>query len=160
MSNAILYFLCGKMGAGKSTYSRKLAARDTTVLTSEDEWLAKLYPDLISTFDDYRKYSALLKPVVFDHVVNLLQSGCNVVLDFPANTVKQREWFTDIARTAKVDSLLTYIEASDEQCIKNLAQRNVEEPERVQFDNEKVFHEVTKFFQEPEEQEKLNINRV
>ncbi len=99
MNNTILHFLCGKMGAGKSTYSRKLAARDTTVLISEDEWLAKLYPDLISTFDDYLKYSALLKPVVFDHVVNLLQSGCNVVLDFPANTVKQREWFTDIART-------------------------------------------------------------
>ena len=40
-----LYLLCGKIGAGKSTLARQLAARPATVLISEDHWNATLFPD-------------------------------------------------------------------------------------------------------------------
>ena len=91
-----LIFFCEKMGAGKSTKSKLMASEKNAVLLSEDDWLSSLYPQQISTFDNYLKYSARLKPLVKSHVQNILSTGTNVVMDFPANTVGQRKWFLNL----------------------------------------------------------------
>ena len=41
---ATLYFMCGKMAAGKSTLSRELAERVNAVLIVQDDFLERLYP--------------------------------------------------------------------------------------------------------------------
>ncbi|MFG1489531.1 AAA family ATPase, partial [Oceanospirillum sp. HFRX-1_2] len=64
MRQGQLYFFCGKMGAGKSTYSKQLADEKQAVLLSEDEWLATHYPDQIQSFDDYLKHAARIRPFV------------------------------------------------------------------------------------------------
>lgn len=157
MASGTLYFFCGKMGAGKSTRSKILASELNAVLLSEDEWLATLYPGQISSFNDYRQYSALLKPLIYAHVGNLLKIGTNVVMDFPANTVKQRKWFVELADSAAGISQLIYIKASDATCLQHIAKRRIEQPDRAEFDTESMFAEVTGYFQEPQEGEKLNI---
>jgi predicted kinase len=148
------------MGAGKTTQSEKLASEESAVLISEDEWLSLLYPNQIRTFSDYRYYSSLLKPLVFSHVVNLLKTGSNVVLDFPANTVKQRQWFLELANAAGTANKLLYIKASDSTCLRHIAKRRIEQPHRADFDTEEVFAEVTRFFQEPGEDEELDIQVI
>ena len=152
-----LYFFCGKMGAGKTTESRVMAIREKAVLISEDEWLSALYPKLISTFDEYLHYSSRLRPLIFEHVVNILRTGSNVVLDFPANTPKQRKWFLELANAAGTKAQLIYLRASDELCLGRIATRRIEQPERAAFDNESTFNEVNKFFQEPGEHEDFDI---
>ena len=57
-----LFFFAGKMGAGKSTLSKIIAAKHNAVLISEDDWLAAHYPHQITTFDDYIRYSNQIKP--------------------------------------------------------------------------------------------------
>ncbi|HHF2949053.1 AAA family ATPase [Vibrio alginolyticus] len=91
-----LFFFCGKMGAGKSTKSKVVATENNAVLISEDDWLSAHYPSQIQTFDDYIKYSNVIKTFVKSHVQDLLNIGVNVVMDFPANTVKQRSWFISL----------------------------------------------------------------
>ena len=86
MNSGTLIFFCGKIGAGKSTKSKQVAAERNAVLISEDEWLATLYPGEISTFDEYLHHSKRLKPLVQTHVENILRAGTNVVMDFPANS--------------------------------------------------------------------------
>ena len=49
MPTAKLFFLCGKMAAGKSTLARMLAHREHAMLLVSDEWLGRLYPVEIST---------------------------------------------------------------------------------------------------------------
>lgn len=134
-----------------------LAHSKSAVLISEDEWLSALYPDLINTFEDYLQYSTRLKNLIFNHVATLLKTGANVVMDFPANTPKQRKWFLDLAASAGAEAELIYLKASDELYLSRLAVRRVEQPERAAFDNEIVFFEVTRLFQEPAEDEGLQI---
>lgn len=160
LTKATLYFFCGKMAAGKSTRSRIVAAENNAVLISEDVWLAQLFPGQIETFEHYLQYSARLKPLVFNHVVNILQTGTDVVLDFAANTVKQREWFRDLADSAGAEGKLLYIKASDEVCLMQLAQRRIEQPQRAKFDNEAVFEEVSRYFQEPSDAEGIRMELV
>src|SRR5271167_3080913 len=94
-----LHFLCGKMAAGKTTLSKKLAAQHCAVLICEDIWLQRMFAGEIASFDDYLKYSARLKTVVAPHVIELLRHGVSVVLDFPANVPKARAWMRGIFET-------------------------------------------------------------
>lgn len=156
----ILTFFCGKMGAGKSTRSKTEAIERNAVLISEDDWLSSHYPDQIKSFDDYLKFSALIKPFVKSHVKRILSTGTSVVMDFPANTVSQREWFKQLCNEVGIEHELIFIDLSDEQCLIQIAKRRTEQPERAQFDNEAVFNHVTKFFEVPAIHEELNIVRV
>ncbi len=152
-----IYFFCGKMGAGKSTKSKQLAIEKHAVLLSEDEWLSSLYPNQITSFEDYLKFSAQLKPMMKKHVQNILSVGTNVVMDFPSNTRKQRKWFLDIASEVNANHQLIFLNLNNEQCLRQIAQRRNEQPERATFDTEETFMNVTKFFEAPEASEGLNI---
>ena len=145
------------MGAGKSTKSVQVAQECNAVLLSEDEWLSSLYPGQISSFDDYIKFSNQLKPLVRAHVKKILETGTNVVMDFPANTKIQREWFENLASDAKAQYELIYLKVGNDICLRQIEKRRIEQPERSAFDNEAVFNQVTKYFEAPQENEKLNL---
>lgn len=152
-----LVFFCGKMGAGKSTQSKLLATERNAVLLSEDEWLSSLYPGQITNFDGYLKYSAQLKPLIKTHVQNILCTGTNVVMDFPANTRNQRRWFLDLVSEVGAKHELIHLNISNEQCLQQIAQRRLQHPERALFDTEAVFNQVMQYFEVPDESENLNI---
>jgi len=148
------------MGSGKSTLSGKIARERGAVLISEDEWLATLFPGEINDFNDYIRYSSRLKPVLKSHVEQVLLAGTSVVLDFPGNTRKQRAWFKDIYSQHGIPHELYYLLVDDEVCLKQLRQRQKEQPERAQFDTEEVFRMVTGYFEPPEESEAFNLQIV
>ncbi len=153
----ILYFFCGKMGAGKSTQSMKVSIEKNAVLLSEDDWLSSHYPGLINSFEDYLKYSETIKPFVRIIVQRILNTGTNVVMDFPANTVRQRTWFKKLCVETACEHELIFIDLSDEICWNQIEQRRIEHPERANFDTKEMFNYVTKFFQVPSDDEELNI---
>lgn len=156
-NKAILTFLCGKMGSGKSTKSKYLAEEKNAVMISEDIWLTILYPDKINSFDDYIEYSTLMRPLIKLHVQDILKTGTNVVMDFPANTIKQRKWFLKLCSEIEVSHELIFLDISNEKCLKQLLKRNIEQPERSKFDNEDMFNYVNKFFEIPSHEEGLNL---
>jgi hypothetical protein len=49
---------------------------------------------------------------------------------------------------------------SNELCLKQIAQRRIQQPNRANFDTESVFNEVTKYFEEPSKNEGINIQVV
>jgi len=154
-----LHFLAGKMAAGKSTLSKKLASEHNAVLLSEDEILKKLYPTEIQTMQDYLKYSKRVKEVLKDHIIELLQKGCNVVLDFPANTKEQRAWFKEIHQAAWVGHTLHFVDKSDEVCKEQLKMRSQDLPAGAPFTTEAEFDLITKYFEKPLDEEKFEIKR-
>lgn len=129
-----------------------------TVLISEDEWLSTLYPNQINSFDDYIKFAAQLRPLIKSHVQNILKTGTNVVMGFPANTKKQRKWFNCLCEEVNSETELIYLKISNELCLKQLAKRRIEQPSRAAFDNEEVFYYVTQYFEEPVENEVTTLN--
>ena len=155
-----LLFICGKMGAGKSTLSIQLASENSAVLISEDEWLSILYPNQILSFDDYIKYSALLRELIKTHVQNVLLTGTNVVLDFSANIVRQRAWFKNIALEVNATHQLYFLNISDEQCLEQIAKRRIEQPKRAAFDTKEMFYHVTQYFETPLKSEGLTIIEI
>ena len=160
MQVGTLILFSGKMGAGKSTKSKQVSQERNAVLISEDEWLSKLYPNQITSFDDYLHYSSLLKPLVKSHVLDILKTGTSVVMDFPANTVNQRKWFKELITEANAPNELIYLNVSNDVCLGQIEKRRLEQPERTIYDTESMFIEVTKYFQEPDQSEGFNLQVV
>lgn len=148
------------MGAGKSTKSKEIALKRNAVLLSEDEWLASLYPNKISSLEDYIKYSSRLKPQIKKLVQSILVAGTDVVMDFPANTLLQREWFRKIFTEINAPHSLIFIDVPNEICLKQIEERRTAQPERATTDTAEMFEQVTKHFAEPTPREGFNITRV
>jgi predicted kinase len=91
-SDATLHMLCGKIAAGKSTLSAKLAQAEKTLVISEDRWIEQLYRPELKTLADYFERCERLRATLAPHVVGLLRAGVSVVLDFHANTLRSRRW--------------------------------------------------------------------
>ena len=160
MNKGTLTFFCGKMGSGKSTKAREIAQKNNAVLLSEDEWLASVYPNKISSLNDYIEYSNLLKPQIKKLVQSMLSAGTNVVMDFPANTLSQRDWFRSIFSEIEAPHNLIYIDLPNADCLKQIEKRRKEQPERSATDTPDMFEQVTKYFKAPIPDEGFNTIAV
>ncbi len=66
----------------------------------------------------------------------------------------------EIASEVNANHQLIFLNVTNEQCLRQIAQRRNEQPERAAFDTEEMFHHVTKFFEAPEASEGLNTIEV
>jgi predicted kinase len=156
---AKLYFLCGKMAAGKSTLARELAQREDAILLVQDEFLIKLFPGEIVDIPSFVKHSSRLKDALTTHICSLLSRGVSVVLDFPGNTKAQRTWFRELFERANVEHELHFVDVTDELCKRQLKERSEELPEGSAFTTDTEFDAITKYFQAPSGDESFNVIR-
>jgi predicted kinase len=70
-----VYFMCGNMAAGKSTYARELARTKNAALLIQDEFLDTLYAGEIRSIQDFVKCSARLRDALSLHIQDLLTRG-------------------------------------------------------------------------------------
>jgi predicted kinase len=152
----ILYLICGKIAAGKSTLARRLAARPATLLISEDHWTSNLFADDLRTIDDYTRYSARLRAAIGPHIVDILRQGLSIVLDFPANTVRVRSWMRWLIDQSGAAHELHLLDVPDMICKQKLQERNAggEHPFHV---SEAEYDLFTSYFVPPEPGEGFNV---
>ncbi|PHP67432.1 cell division protein ZipA [Zhengella mangrovi] len=155
-SSPTLHMLCGKIAAGKSTLASRLAGSERTVLIAEDDWLDALFSDQMATIADYVRCSGKLRAVMGPHVSALLEAGTSVVLDFPANTVGNRDWMRGILEASGAAHQLHVLTVPDEVCLARLARRNAggDHPFAV---TEEQFHRMSRYYVEPTAGEGFNI---
>jgi predicted kinase len=160
MSTGSLIFFCGKMGAGKTTISREIAETRNAVWVSEDEWLEAVYPQKITSLEDYIKYSALLRVPIKKLAQAILRAGTDVVMDYPANTIQQRKWFRSIFSEIQAPHELIYIDLPNDLCIEQIAKRRTEQPDRAATDTTEMFEQVTRYFVAPSSDEGFNTTVI
>jgi predicted kinase len=151
-----LYLLCGKIAAGKSTLARRLAAGPATLLISQDHWMSHLFPAEVRTIDDFARLSARLRAAMGPHIVDILQRGLSVVLDFPANTVTYRSWMRSLITRANVAHELHLLDVPDTICKQRLRQRNADRENSYEV-SEATYDVFTSYFVPPGPDEGFNV---
>jgi predicted kinase len=151
-----LYLVCGKIGAGKSTLSRALAARPRTLLIVQDYWMSVLYPAEIRTIDDFAHHVARLHKAIGPLIVDILRQDLSVVLDFPANTVAFRKWMRSLIKQADVAHELHFLDVPDDTCRARLRERNASGDHSYEV-SEASFDEFTRYFVPPAADEGFNV---
>lgn len=157
MSKATLYIFCGKMASGKTTLATQLSEKNSSILISEDVLLASLYPNEISDVSSYVLCAGKLKTAIRPLLVDLLDRGVSVVLDFPANTVQQRKWLKDIVVQSQAQYEFHYLDCPNSVCEEQLLERVIKEPARHATDTVEIFHAITAYFEPPASAEGFEI---
>ena len=159
--NGKLLFVCGKMAAGKSTLSKELSSQEDAVLLAQDDMLVALYPGEIVDLRTFVKYSARIQDALAPHICSLLSKGMSVVLDFPANTRKQRAWFRQLLDRAGAEHELHLIVVSEDLCKRQLKQRSQQRelPPGAKWTTDADFDEVTTYFDPPAAEKNFNVIR-
>ena len=155
----MLYFMCGKMAAGKSTRAKTLAREKGVALFVQDAFLATLYPGEILDIKDFVTCSTRLREALFVPVRDLLSRGTSVVLDFPANTTNQRRWFHDLLEGTGAAHTLHYVDVPDDVCKRQLRARSAGLPVGSPWTTDAEFDAITAYFQPPTDDEGFHVVR-
>ena len=155
-ARATLHMLCGKIAAGKSTLSARLAETENAVLISEDRWIERLYGPELVTLGDYFERSERLRATIAPHIVALLRFGVSVVLDFHANTVESRRWMRGLIEEAGASHRLHFLDVPDEVCRARMHARKASGGDGV---SDAEFDHVTSFFVPPDPSEGFVVIR-
>lgn len=158
-TTAKLFFVCGKMAAGKSTLARELARRENAMLFEQDDWVETLFPNMIVNVATYLEYSGRINRIVAPIVVDVLRRGTSVVLDFPGNTRNQRAWFRAIIDQAGVEHELHFVDTPDDVCKAQLKARSAHLPPGTKWTTEEDFDLIASHFRAPEHDEAFTIVR-
>lgn len=152
-----LFFLCGKMAAGKSTLAKELAARHNAMLFVQDEWLDTLYPNAVVNVAAYLEYSGRINTMLAPYLVDLLSRGISLVIDFPGNTRNQRAWFRQIIDQAGAAHELHYLDTPDAICKAQLRARSAHLPPGTKWTTEEDFDLISSHFRAPADDERFNV---
>ena len=132
-SVATLHFIYGWPGAGKTTLARDLGERARAVVFCEDEWLATLASERITSLPQYIEASARIRRLIAPLATRLLALGVSVVFDFAGNTPSHRAWVKAIAGAANAGHLLHVLDVPADECKRRLHERNATKPAGLYF---------------------------
>jgi predicted kinase len=155
-NEATLHLFCGKIAAGKSTLAAGLGLASRTVIVSQDDWLARLYPDEMTTWADYVRCAPRLRDAMEPHLLELLRLGISIVLDFPANTPPTRLWMRRLIDNSGCAHQLHYLDVPDEVCRGRLHARNAAGTHDFTA-TDADFNLITSYFIAPTPEEGFNV---
>ena len=155
----MIHLVCGPIGAGKTTYAKRLAKEQNAICFSEDEWLAKLFvPDapeglLQEPMEVVGAWAAgkylRCRSQIWLVCQQLLDNDISIVLDGAAANKEQRDMIRNKARDFNVEFKLHYVTSSAELRHKRVFTRNVEQGETYSLEVTPAMFEHTEQFFEP-----------
>ena len=154
---ATLHFIYGWPGAGKTTLARELGQREHAVVFCEDEWLATIVSERITTLQQYVEVSAKIRRLIAPLATRLLELGVSVVFDFGGNTPTHRAWVKSIADAAHAEHLLHVLDVLADECKRRLHERNAAKPPGLYFGDvsDELFDAVVQHIVPPREDEAI-----
>lgn len=157
MPNA--YLIVGNTGAGKSTYSAKLAEETNAYILTNDEWFNTLYfkdmPD-VDTYAWALERTERIEKQILTEAVKLLDRNINVILDLGFFKVKQRQRVKKHLEQNKHNSCLHYLDVDMETRWQRVEQRNADQGDSFQFHVSRPIFEFCETIFEPLSEEELS----
>jgi predicted kinase len=148
----IVYIICGFIGAGKTTFAKKLEEKTGAVRITKDEWLIHLIGNdpLIDRFEEYNdKFCELSRGVAFQ----LVEKGIDVIIDEGFWAKEQRVELRRRIDAIGAKEVLYYVEAP----IETIRERVVGRNNNLTKDSFKISREMLdnylKYWQPPSEDE-------
>ncbi|MEZ9785216.1 AAA family ATPase [Vibrio breoganii] len=118
-----IYFVCGFIGSGKTTYSKTLAKKHGAFRFSIDEWMIPLYGEHMER-EVFNHRLATLQELFKDSALQLFSLGVPVIFDFGFWRKADRDTFTDWASKVGAEGEIHYLDVSFDACKQRAFTRN------------------------------------
>ncbi len=123
----IVYLLCGFIGAGKTTFARKLEARTGAVRITKDEWLIRLVGN-DPTIDGYADYDRRIVELSRDVAFQLVGKGIDVIIDEGFWAKEERALMRRRIEEIGAEAVLYYLDTPIEAIRERVARRSADPP--------------------------------
>lgn len=114
--------ICGKICSGKTYYANKIREKENAVILSTDEVTYDLTDN--KQGKGYEEFANRVNAYLMKKTVELVNIGCNVILDWGFWTANGRRETTEYFKSKNVEIEWHYIDISDESWEKNIEERN------------------------------------
>ncbi len=119
---ARVYLICGKICSGKSWYAKQLREAHPAVILSTDEVTYDLTDN--AQGEGYNAFAGRVNRYLRKKAVQIVEAGADVILDWGFWTRDDRREISEYLRMRNVAYEWHYIDVSDAQWEKNIAERN------------------------------------
>lgn len=123
-SKPIVYVLCGFIGAGKTTFAKKLEERTGAVRITKDEWLTRIVGN-DPTIDGYEDYDGRMCGLSRDVAFQLAAKGIDVIIDEGVWLKEQRDILRRRAEEAGAQAVVYFLDTPIETIRERVARRNM-----------------------------------
>lgn len=141
-----IHLLCGPVGAGKTTYARKLEVERRAVRLSVDEWMLQLFGAHVPKELFHQRLEACLV-VLYDVAVRIVHAGPQVIVDGGFWRLVHRDRARFLLRSVPIQLYL--LNAPPEVRWARLERRNVALPNGTYEITRSMFDEFEECFEPP-----------
>jgi predicted kinase len=150
--NATVYLICGFIGAGKTTFAKKLEAQTGAVRITKDEWLIQMVGN-DPTIDGYEAFDGRMCGLSRDVAFRLAAKGIDVIIDEGFWFREDRDTMRRRAEDAGAQAVVYYLDTPMEMIRERVARRNLN-PARDSFTiSEELLDFYLQFWQPPGDDE-------
>jgi predicted kinase len=123
-----LHLLHGFVGAGKTTFAKKLEKEIHAVRFSPDDWMCRLYGDNPPQ-EFFAEYDRRIKSMIWDMAEKLLSSNVDVILDYGFWKFSEREDYRTRGLRAGAEVKLYALQCPEDVMRDRVLERTAEMPE-------------------------------
>ena len=157
MSNKqpIAYVICGFIGAGKTTFARKLEKETKAIRITKDEWMIKIFGNKITSDKNFERYDKNITELATDIAFKILKSGKDVIIDEGFWVKSQRDEMRKKIINVGAKPIFYYVESSVAKMKERVISRSKNPPKDSFEINELMFDKYFKYWEPPTEEEDI-----
>ena len=153
----IAYVICGFIGAGKTTFARKLEKETGAIRVTKDEWIIKIFGNKITLDNNFEVYDKNITKLATDIAFKILKAGKDVIIDEGFWVKSQRDDIKKKILQVGAKPIFYYVESSVEKMKERVINRS-KSPTADSFEiNEEMFNSYLKYWQAPDESENVKV---
>lgn len=151
----VAYVICGFIGAGKTTFAKKLEKETGAIRITKDEWLVKIFGNKITCDSKFAEYDKNVTSLAKDITFKILNAGKDVILD---EGFWEKSYRNDIKKQIielGAIPILYYVECPIEKMRERTAARSTNPTEdSFEIDGD-MFDSYLKYWEPPSEDEEF-----
>lgn len=136
----------GFVGAGKTTFAKKLEQETGAVRFSPDEWMCVLYGSNPPQ-SEYAEYERRIEVMMQNIAGSLIKSGSNIILDFGFWTREGRDKYREFALSIGAEPVLFALNCPIETMRNRIRNRTQEMPDGAVFIDDSAFDKFLAMFE-------------
>ena len=155
IKKATAYVVCGFIGAGKTTFARKLEKETGAIRITKDEWITKIFGNNITLDKNFAEYDERLTELAKDIAFKILKSGGDVIIDEGFWAKSQRDDIKKKILNIGAKPILYYVKYPVDKMRERVVNRS-KNPSIDSFEiSGEMFDSYIKYWQPPEEDEEF-----
>jgi predicted kinase len=147
------YIICGFIGAGKTTFARKLEKETGAIRITKDEWIVKIFGNKITSDKNFARYDKNTTELAKDITFKILRAGKDVIIDEGFWAKSQRNELKERIMKAGAKWTLYYVEADLGEMRMRVVDRS-QNPGKDSFEiSVEMFEDYVKYWEPPTTEE-------